>query len=129
VLASILLTLLTLLNVIERRGQRIDVPCLCTMSVFLLCLLLAFTQGHKAEWTSRYILGLLATSGVAFLLFVGIELTVAEPVVDLRLYRCLPFTMGCLLAFLNTMVFRGAGFLMGVFVQHTLQYPPSRRAI
>jgi EmrB/QacA subfamily drug resistance transporter len=124
VLASFLLTLMTMPNVIERRGRRIDVPGLLTMSVFLICLLLAFTHGHKEEWTSRYIIVLLAGSGVAFLLFVGIELSVAEPVVDLRLYRHLPFTMGCLLAFLNTMVFRGAGFLMGVFVQHTLQYPP-----
>jgi MFS transporter, DHA2 family, multidrug resistance protein len=53
-------------------------------------------------------------------------LSVADPVVDLRVYRSLPFTMGCLLAFLNTIVFRGAGFLMGVFVQHTLQYTPIR---
>lgn len=124
VLASFILTLLTMPNSIERRVRHIDIPGLLTMSVFLICLLLALTQGHKEEWTSPYILGLLATSGVAFLLFLGIELSVADPVVDLRLFRSMPFSMGCLLAFLNTLVFRGAGFLMGVFVQHTLQYPP-----
>lgn len=121
-LASFFLTLYTLSNVIERRGRRIDVPGLITMTVFLICLLLALTQGAKYEWTSHYIVGLFVTSGVSFVLFVIIELSVAHPVVDLRLYRYLSFTMGCLLAFLNAMVFRGAGFLMGVFVQHTLQY-------
>lgn len=122
ILASFLLTLLTMQNVIETRIRRIDVSGLVTMSVFLICLLLALTQGHKEEWTSPYIIGLFVASGVALALFVGIELFVAEPLVDLRLYRSLPFTVWCLVAFLNTMVFRGAGFLMGVFVQHTLQY-------
>jgi EmrB/QacA subfamily drug resistance transporter len=126
ILASFVLTLTTMPNVIERRIRSIDFPGLITMTVFLVCLLLALTQGDKEEWTSHYIMGLFAISGLAFLLFVVIELSVADPVVDLRVYRSLPFTMGCLLAFLNTMVFRGAGFLMGVFVQHTLQYTPIR---
>lgn len=125
-LASFVLTLMTMPNVIERRVRSIDLPGLVTMTIFLVALLLALTQGHKEEWTSRYIIGLFATSGVAFLLFVVIELTVSDPIVDLRLYRSVPFSMGCLLAFLNSMVFRGAGFLMGVFVQHTLHYTPIR---
>jgi predicted MFS family arabinose efflux permease len=84
----------------------------------------ALTQGHKEEWTSLYIVGLFAISAIAFCLFVVIELTVDDPIVDLRLYRHLSFTMGCLLGFLNTLVFRGSGFLMSVFVQYTLQYSP-----
>jgi EmrB/QacA subfamily drug resistance transporter len=124
ILASFILTLTTMPNVIERRVRSVDFPGLITMTVFLVCLLLALTQGHKEEWTSHYIMGLFVISGLALVLFVVIELSVADPVVDLRLYRSVPFTMGCLLAFLNTMVFRGAGFLMGVFVQHTLQYTP-----
>ncbi|MGH8069702.1 MAG: DHA2 family efflux MFS transporter permease subunit [Candidatus Entotheonellia bacterium] len=124
ILASFVLTLMTMPNIIERRVRTIDFPGLITMSVFLVCLLLALTQGHKEEWTSRYIMSLFAISGAAFVLFVVIELSVADPVVDLRLYRSFPFSMGCLLAFLNTLVFRGAGFLMGIFVQYTLQYTP-----
>ncbi len=125
-LASLVLTLMTLPNVIETQVRRIDFPGLITMSVFLVSLLLALTQGRKEEWNSPYILSLFAISGVSFILFVTIELTTATPVVDLRLYRILPFTMGCLLAFLNTVVFRGAGFLMSVFVQQTLKYTPIR---
>lgn len=128
VLASFFCTLLTLPNVIESRVRRIDLPGLLTMTVFLVCLLLALTQGHKEEWTSRYIVSLFVISAVAFGLFIGVELWSAEPVVNLRLYGNLQFTMGCVLAFLNTVVFRGAGFLMGVFVQHTLQYTPMQAA-
>jgi EmrB/QacA subfamily drug resistance transporter len=125
-LASLILTCMTLSNVIESRVRRIDFPGLITMSVFLVTLLLALTQGRKEEWNSPYILSLFAISAVSFVLFVVIELTTTTPVVDLRLYRTLPFTMGCLLAFLNTVVFRGAGFLMSVFVQQTLKYTPIR---
>jgi DHA2 family multidrug resistance protein len=76
-LASFVLTLMTMPNVIERRTRTIDLPGLIAMTIFLVSLLLALTQGHKEE-----------------------------------------------LAFLNSTVFRGAGFLMGVFVQSTLQYTP-----
>jgi EmrB/QacA subfamily drug resistance transporter len=124
ILASFILTLMTMPNVIETRVRRIDFPGLITMSMFLISLLLALTQGRKEEWTSPYIIGLFALSGLAFLLFVTIELTVSNPVVDLRLYRNRSFSMGCLLALLSTVVFRGAGFLMAVFVQQTLKYTP-----
>jgi DHA2 family multidrug resistance protein len=125
-LSSFFLTMATMRNVIESRSRSIDVPGLMTMSVFLVSLLLALTQGRKEEWNSPYIVGLLMLSGVSFLLFVGIELWVANPVVDLRLYRHFPFTMGCVVAFLTTMAFRGAGFLMAVFIQQTLKYTPIR---
>lgn len=124
ILACFILTLTTLRNVIETRLQRIDFPGLITMSVFLITLLLALTQGRKEDWTSAYIIGLLAISAVSFVLFLVLELSINDPVVDLRLYCNVPFTMGCIVAFLNTMVFRGAGFLMAVFVQQTLQYSP-----
>lgn len=125
-LACFILTLMTMRNVVETRLKRIDVAGLITMSAFLISLLLALTQGRKEEWTSPYIISLFGISAVSLVLFVVIELSIASPVVDIRLYRIVPFTMGCLIAFLNTMVFRGAGFLMSVLVQRTLKYTPIR---
>ncbi|MEE8304903.1 MAG: DHA2 family efflux MFS transporter permease subunit [Candidatus Tectomicrobia bacterium] len=124
ILACFILTLMTMPNVIESRARRIDFPGLITMSVFLISFLLALTQGRQEEWTSLYIIGLFGLSGVAFVLFLIIELSIANPLVDLRLYRHLGFSMGCILAFLSTIVFRGAGFLMAIFVQQTLKYTP-----
>jgi EmrB/QacA subfamily drug resistance transporter len=124
ILTSFILTLTTMSNVVESRLRRIDFPGLISMGVFLISLLLALTQGRKEEWTSPYIVGLFTVSGISFVLFVVIELTVSDPVVDLRLYRYLPFSMGCLVALLSTVVFRGAGFLLAVFVQQTLKYTP-----
>lgn len=124
IMTCFILTLTTVNNVIETQVRRIDFLGILTMSLFLVTLLLALTQGRKEEWTSLYIVGLFTISGVSFVLFVVIELVIANPVVDLRLYRNFTFSMGCLLALLSTVVFRGAGFLISVFVQQTLKYTP-----
>ncbi|MDH3598513.1 MAG: DHA2 family efflux MFS transporter permease subunit [Candidatus Tectomicrobia bacterium] len=123
-LACIILTLSTMRNVIETRLQRIDVAGLITMSLFLVSLFLALNQGRREGWNSPYIMSLFTLSVLSFVLFVIIELSIESPVVNLHLYANIPFTMGCLVTFLNTMVFRGSGFLMAVLVQNTLKYSP-----
>ena len=125
VVASFVFTFMTIPNVIESRSRHIDVGGLITMSAFLVSLLLALTQGRREEWTSPYILSLFAISAVSGVLFVVIELSIDNPVVDLRLYRHIPFTMGSLVALLNTIVFRGAGFLMGRFCPADLEVHPN----
>jgi EmrB/QacA subfamily drug resistance transporter len=124
ILTCFFLTLMTVENVIETHVRRVDFLGILSMGVFLLTLLLALSQGRKEEWTSLYIIGLFTISGTAFVVFVVIELVIAHPVVDLRLYRNVSFSMGCLLALLSTVVFRGTGFLVSVFVQQTLKYTP-----
>ena len=46
------------------------------------------------------------------------------PFVNLRLYTNIPFTMGCLIGFLNTMEFRGTSFLMPIMLQRIFHYTP-----
>lgn len=120
----IILTLSTMHNVIETRLQRIDVAGLITMSLFLISLFIAFNQGRREGWSSPYIMSLFTLSVLSLILFVIIELSIENPVVNLRLYANLPFTMGCLVAFLTTIAFRGSSFLMSVLVQNTLKYSP-----
>ncbi len=123
-LTCILLTLSTMRNVIETRLQRIDVAGLITMSLFLVSLFIAFNQGRREGWSSPYIISLFTLSILSLVLFVITELSIENPVVNLRLYANLPFTMGCLVAFLTTIAFRGSSFLMSVLVQNTLKYGP-----
>src|SRR5882672_7293112 len=80
--------------------KTIDVLGLCTMTVFLVAFLLALSQGQHHGWASRYILGLLAISGVSLLLFLVTEWRVAHPVVHLRLYRNVPFVLASLVVVL-----------------------------
>jgi MFS transporter, DHA2 family, multidrug resistance protein len=104
--------------------KTIDMPGLCTMTVFLVAFLLALSQGQHHGWTSRYILGLLALSGVSLTLFLVTELHVAHPVVHLRLYRNVPFVWASLVVFLYNAGFMGANFLVALMVQVVFDFTP-----
>jgi len=68
-------------------------------------------------------------AGSALGIFLVTELTVPVPFVELRLHANLPFTMSCLIGFLNTMEFRGTNFLMPVMLQHLFHYTPFRTGL
>lgn len=63
-------------------------------------------------------------SGVSLAAFVIAELKTKEPFVEIRLYKNLPFAMGCLIGFLNTMEFRGTNFLLPIMLQRIYHYTP-----
>jgi EmrB/QacA subfamily drug resistance transporter len=64
---------------------RLDVPGAATLSVLLLCLLIALTEAESWGWTSGRILVLFALSGLLMLGWLWIEARVADPMVDVRM--------------------------------------------
>ena len=106
-----------------------DVPGLCTMTIFLVALLLALSQGQQYGWTSGYILGLFGISSVFLGLFIVTELRVAHPVVHLRLYRNVPFVLASMVVFLYNAGFMGANFLVALMVQLILDFTPMQAGI
>ena len=89
------------------------------MTIFLVALLLALSQGQQHGWDG-YILGLLTVSGIALVMFIIIELCVAHPVVPLRLYRNMSFVLASVVVFLYNAGFMGANFLVALMVQSSL---------
>ncbi len=83
----------------------------------LFALLLAFSQGQAWGWQSAPINALWYVSGVAFLSFLWIELTVPRPLLDLGVFRYASFTASmCYVVGLNIALFAGA-FFIPVFLQ------------
>ncbi len=109
--------------------KTVDVPGLGTMTIFLVALLLALSQGQQYGWDSRYILGLLGISSVFLGLFIVTELRVAHPVVHLRLYRNVPFVLASMVVFLYNAGFMGANFLVALMVQLILDFTPMQAGI
>ncbi|HET9117738.1 MAG TPA: DHA2 family efflux MFS transporter permease subunit, partial [Pseudonocardiaceae bacterium] len=72
-------------------GRRFDVLGFLTISGGLFALLLAVSKGESWGWDSYEILGLLTVSVLSLALFVVIELEVAEPLLDVRIFRYGPF--------------------------------------
>lgn len=112
-------------NTRETTRHSLDLAGLLTLTVFLVSLLLALTQGQQRGWDTPYIQRLLLTAGVALVAFVGLELLQREPLVDLRLYTNGAFAGISLAILLNSMTFWGTGFLQTILVQRLLDYPPA----
>lgn len=112
-------------NTRETVRHSLDVAGLLTLTVLLVSLLLALTQGQQRGWDTPYIQRLLLTAGIALVAFIGLELWQRQPLVDLRLYKNLAFTGISLAILLNAMTFWGTGFLQTILVQRLLDYPPA----
>ncbi len=97
---------------------------LLTMTIALVTLLIGVSQGRREGWNSSYILTLFTIGGMTLLLFFIIEWRSASPLVDLRLFRSLPFTLGCLVVCISTVAFRGTALLSIVFLQQILHFIP-----
>ena len=59
--------------------------------------------------------------------FVVTELRLAEPFVELRLFKNVAFTMASLVVFLNTITFMSSSFVVTLFLQIHLLYTPCRQ--
>jgi predicted MFS family arabinose efflux permease len=84
-LVAVALLWKTVPAVVAGRSSHLDLPGAALLSLSLVCLLLAISQGRGWGWTSPAILGL-AMGAVAFgAAWVLVELRTREPLVELRL--------------------------------------------
>ncbi|MDT7582453.1 MAG: hypothetical protein QOE32_3 [Pseudonocardiales bacterium] len=80
-----------------RPGERPDLAGLLLSGVGLASLLIAVSKGQDWGWTSYPVLILLTVGLDALALFVYVELRVAHPLLNLRIFRNAPFVMAALL--------------------------------
>lgn len=108
----------------DERARPFDALGVFTMASFIILLLLAVSEGRRYGWGSQTIVTMLLISGVSLIAFIVAELKTNQPFVDIRLYKNIPFAMGCLIGFLNTVEFRGTNFLLPIMLQRIYHYPP-----
>jgi EmrB/QacA subfamily drug resistance transporter len=118
------IVLFTMPKTRDQRARPFDALGVFTMASALILLLLAISEGRRYGWGSRMIVTLFLTSGVSLVAFIIAELQTKQPFVEIRLYKNLPFAMGCLIGFLNTMEFRGTNFLLPIMLQRIYHYTP-----
>ncbi|PPF77351.1 MFS transporter [Subtercola sp. Z020] len=70
-----------------RRPGRLDLVGTAILSVGLVALLLAISEGEKWGWGDGKTVGLIALGAVALVVFVVVELRVKDPLIDVRLFR------------------------------------------
>jgi EmrB/QacA subfamily drug resistance transporter len=98
-------------------GRRFDVLGFLTVGGGLFALLLATSEGESWGWGSYRVLGLLTYGVLSLALFVVIELEVADPLLDIRIFRYWPFTNSLLLIAVLMIVMYGVLFYIPQFLQ------------
>ena len=102
----------------ERREHAIDVWGSVTLSIGLASLLLATVWGGvQYPWSSWEIVGLYSAAAVSLLLFIWIEVRVAEPVLPLHLWKSSLFTLSNIATIGVAMSMFGAIYFLPVFIQ------------
>ena len=113
----------------SRRARRLDLLGLLTMATGVVSLLVALSQGNREGWDSSYIVRLFIIAGVSLVLFVGIELWVRDPLVDLRLYRKSSYAMTTVVGVFLGFAMFGSSLLLPLFLEDFLEYTALQAAL
>jgi EmrB/QacA subfamily drug resistance transporter len=119
VAAAVVLVVLFVPESPIKTPSRLDVPGALLLSVGLLALLVALTEGENWGWTSGRTLGLVAVAMLALVAWVVFELRVPEPMVDMRMMTRRPV----LFANLTGLIAGFALFGSFILVPSLLQLP------
>jgi len=102
----------------KRVGGRIDFLGATTLAVFLVLLLLGISQGHTWGWSSGRVIGCFVGAVVMAAVWVLVELKVAGPLVDMRMFvhRQVAFTnvAGLFVGFASFTSFIGISYFVQV---------------
>jgi EmrB/QacA subfamily drug resistance transporter len=102
-----------------RQPGRLDLPGTAVLTVSLVAILLAISEGETWGWGSFKTVGLLILGAIALIVFVLVELRVKEPLIDVRLFK----VRGVWTAHVVALIFGFVMFGTFVLVPTLLQLP------
>lgn len=107
-----------------RGGQRFDYGGAGAFLVGLLGLLLALTLGQQIGFGAQAVWGLLGLALAGLLVFLWLERRVAQPMIDLRLFRNTWFSVNLLTGLLTFVCSAGTFFLLPFYLENVLRHTP-----
>lgn len=126
---GLLLALLLLPREVRRTERRLDIWGFILSIGGCFSILLALSEGEQDGWGSQFIVTLLAVGIAALVLFVLVELSVDEPMLDLRAFKSPIFSGSVLTAGLMTMGLYGGVFLIPLFTQDLIGLTPMQTGL
>jgi DHA2 family multidrug resistance protein len=104
--------------------RRIDYAGFLAMALWLGSLQLILDKGQEDDWfAATWICATTALSLAAMAAFIWRELTVADPIVNLRVLKNRNFTVGTLITAVYGVILYGVTALLPLFLQTLLRYP------
>jgi EmrB/QacA subfamily drug resistance transporter len=123
-IAAIILTALFVPESKAARARRPDPFGQILIIIFLTALSYGIIEGPSSGWGSVRIVGCFAAAVVALALFIAVEPRRAQPLVDLRFFRSLPFSGAAAIAVAAMCTMGGFLFLMTLYLQDVRGYRP-----
>ena len=114
---GILLAWFVLPDFQSKHPGKLDFGGAFSAAVTLFCILLALSKGEEWGWTDERIVLLFAASFFALVLFIYIELTVKNPLLELRVFKYRSFMMANLLVVVTTVGMYAGIFYLPLFLQ------------
>jgi DHA2 family multidrug resistance protein len=108
---------------IRARTVRIDHWGLALLTVGLGCLQVVLDKGEREDWfESDFIVTLTVIAAVALTAFILVELRVAHPVVNLRVFKDSTFAAGNVIMFMGYFCLLGSIVLLPLYLQNLMGY-------
>jgi len=124
-IVSILMTSLFISDppYMKRMKMKIDYWGLVFLTVGVGCLQIVLDKGQREEWfSSSFIVWLSIISTVSLIMFVVREFFAEQPVVNLKTFKDLSFSTGCVVMFITFFNLFGSIVLQPIYVQTLMGY-------
>ena len=106
--------------------QKFDIPGFVMSAIFLPVFLYGLSEVTSSTntrgWSSPLVLGCMWVAAVSFVLFIYTELTVKNPMIDLKIFKNHNFSLANLIVFIFGVGMFGSTFLIPLYMQDSLGY-------
>lgn len=110
-------------------GRSFDLPGFVTVILSSAFIILAFNKGNAWGWTSWSTLTLLLAGTAALTYFIRRELSLQEPLLNLKVFRQSRFTYSLIINCIITVALYSGTFLIPVFLQDIQHSTPLKTAL
>ncbi|MEJ6401172.1 MFS transporter [Nicoliella lavandulae] len=109
----------------QHRKIKIDWPGFIILAMAILIFFLAIFVGQEIGFTKPIIVsGFIITAGL-IAIFIGIETHVSEPILDLKLFKNVGFSISIIALMFMYIIIYFNNVLLPFYIQNTLKYSPS----
>ena len=106
--------------------KKFDIPGFLTSSLFLTIFMYGLTEVNSATnaqgWNSPLVMTCMWLSALLFALFIYFELTVRDPLINLRIFRNRNFSISNIMIFIFGIGMFGSTFLIPLYLQDSMGY-------
>ncbi len=111
---------------INKKTRKFDIVGFIAAIIFLPLTLYALSEGNattnSAGWHAPYVLLSFAVAIIAFAIFIGNEILVKEPLIDLKLFSYYNFSISNFIMLMFGVGMFGSIFLLPLYLQNSLGY-------